>query len=154
MSPLFCIGFHYTHPSLNYANNDAYVEYIKERASIEYSYHKHVDGDGNIVNETSNAVSGGCFNSGRHIHTESCKFKNVTATNHDVHSLYVGHPYCWHCDHCGVNINSDTDGNIYHECTWTATVKKYTCGEKPYNIWDTDCGKTEETIESAQIVFK
>lgn len=137
-----------------HAGNDAYVEYIKERASIEYSYHKHVDGDGNIVNKTSNSVSGGCFNSGRHIHTESCKFKNVTATNHDVHSLYVGHPYCWHCDHCGVNINSDTDGNIYHECTWTATVKKYTCGEKPYNIWDTDCGKTEETIESAQIVFK
>ena len=26
MSPLFCIGFHYTHPSLNYANNDAYFD--------------------------------------------------------------------------------------------------------------------------------
>lgn len=119
---------------------------------INYTYHNHVDGEGNIINKTSNSVSGGCFNNGKHTHTASCSYTSVPTTNHDIHNIYVGYPYCWHCDHCGSNINSDTNGNIYHECTWSGSVKKYTCGE-PYNIWYTNCGKTTGQIESATIIF-
>lgn len=38
MSPLFCIGFHYTHPSLNYASNDAYFDlggYFTEECNVK-----------------------------------------------------------------------------------------------------------------------
>lgn len=120
---------------------------------IIYTYHHHVDGNGNAVNQTTSSVSGGCFNKGKHKHTSTCQYTLKDTTNHKTYSLHTGYPCCWSCPTCGKNVYANEDGNVYHECTWVSHDKSYTCDNLPCNVWQVSCGKSEGQIESATIIF-
>lgn len=130
---------------------------------IIYTYHHHVDGNGNAVNQTTSSVSGGCFNDGIHEHDDSCSYKMVHKHTNDcikycdcssaddpLVGTGSGLCKCGHPQHgtsrCGVNVG--------YKCNNSPTNKKsYTCDNLPCNVWQLSCGKSEGQIESATITF-
>ena len=55
------------------------------------------------------------------------------------------------CSGCGDKEGADTAGTK-HTATVTKTETKYTCGAYT-NKWKIGCGKTENSVETATIVF-
>lgn len=111
--------------------------------SISYVYHQH----------TGSASSGsGCYTKGIHNHTSSCGIKY--GTHHVVNTdHYDGGNVYRECIYCGMG------GYVYddwHTGDWGTCYSNqvgYSCGS-PTNSYALGCGKTENTIESATIIFE
>lgn len=133
---------------------EGYAQSINSVA-ISYTYHKHTNGNGDIVTKAtvySSAAPGGCYIAAGHKHNAitTCSTTTTKTKKTHTHSMHAG--TCPHCGH--VTHEGDTDSNGYanHSCTYTSTTTSYTCGS-PTNTWKLGCGKTESTIESATIIF-
>ncbi len=129
----------------------------QQDASIEYNYHKHT---GDSVN------GGGCYSTGYHAHTSACPYTKKQGrepcpcagvnyiTDNDVKVWDPGINDYTHisktyavCTSCGHRREGSMNS---HSRSYNYTV--YSCGS-PINVWVLSCGKTEQTIESAYIVF-
>lgn len=138
---------------LGYADGQANLP----NASVEYIYHEHVNGKGEVVTTTplyTTTNPGGCYKASGHTHNKggaTCEWGTIkvpngtckcTVGNDDWEYEYqcsCGH---WHDDgeECGATIYKTTEG--------------YKCNNSPTNTYKlTKCGKTTSTIEKAIIVY-
>ena len=118
-------------------------------AQIKYTYHQHVDGNGNVVTGTTTSVSGGCFTSGSHNHTSACptivheghKHSTDRCPNHPIWVDWVPNlePYWGTSWDCG---KEEGESSV-----------EYTCGNSPLNTWSIGCGKRIGEIEKVEIVY-
>lgn len=171
----------------NGADNQAYYEQgyidgyskITDSVDIEYQYHKHVDGEGNVSTQDivySLNNPGGCYSAVGHTH-----HKTGTCATHVVYHPEVSHTETVRCtwsasgkvenggmlgtcpNHPSQSYCNDVGGGYYVAgCNGTKTVKivdsaafnetVYDCGS-PVNTWKIGCGKNTSTIESATIIF-
>lgn len=126
------------------ADNDTYMdlgkEYVLNHANIEYLYHHH---SGNPDTE------GGCYE--YVTETTTCKGKmKIYKTR--TGSAYFGDAKCSVCgrkDTFITGLNDTSDNPYYTGQTMGICGKEISSGQIMLT-----CGKTEETIESAHIVFK
>lgn len=142
-----------------------YIDGINKDKEYEilYTYHHHVDGNGNVVDQATSSVSGGCFNDGIHEHDESCNYKmvhkhtndcikycNCSSADDPLVGTGSGLCKCGHPQHgtgrCGVSMGYKCNNS-------PANKKSYTCDNLPCNVWQLSCGKSEGQIESATIIF-
>lgn len=134
---------------------------VMDSATIEYQYHKHIDADGNpITASTTASISGGCLTSGSHVHENGCMSTcTVTAT---CTNSYQGESGNW-CNtfeykhsSCGQGTTSGSSWQPYSRKgqTFTDTHTYYSCNNLPINTYSVGCGKTENSIDSATIIFK
>ena len=147
----------------DYFYDKGYAEgYAKvTNASISYTYHKHKDGSGNILTTFdtvySNTSPGGCYRGNGHNHTSTCTSREESYTEKCGGSVSRGDGGLGDggtrdvCNSCGKMWEAGTGPS---SCYKTVTKKRtvWNCGY-PTNIWVIGCGKTEQTIESATIVF-
>lgn len=154
-----------TYYNLGYA--EGYTK-ATDGKTIIYNYHQHIDADGNVITETSNSISGGCYTTGRHVHNSNCPTHTAGGYYYETCPGYMtraqSHPYCtggydaaricYYCSVCGGHGGAGANGQ---KCS--GKVKKgtepylvYDCGS-PANIWDLGCGKTTGTIESITIRY-
>lgn len=140
-----------------YANN-------LENVSIEYTYHKHVDCNGNASSATiySTTNPGGCYVSSGHTHNATGTCPTHTTTT----STYCGswklveiteegwHMYqCTGCNSKRLQTTANSDGGWGYGTHYVDTSNTvYDCGS-PVNTWIIGCGKSETSIESAIIKF-
>lgn len=111
--------------------------------SINYIYHSH-SGNSN--------TKGGCYTKAIHNHTESCS--KEYGTHHVVFTEhYDGARVYMKCTYCGLGGYYSDGWDIGDWGTCEKNIKRYTCGS-PAQSYGLGCGKTENSIESATIVFE
>ena len=122
-----------TYYNLGYAEGFSKIE----NASLSYTYHIHKDSEGITQKSDYHAnISGGCF-------TKENKEVGICGGVflNDGHDNY----YHWiKCNKCGYRISTDW-GAAGNTCT-----RSYYTGAVYYSL---GCGKTDNTIESATIIF-
>lgn len=126
---------------------------------VQYTYHVHVDNDGNKITSDSILIEyGGCATNGFHKHTDSC-YKECKVTKRVSHTTAPGvdgnTSTVYHMveEHSGCGQATTIYSSMSNETT-SYTHQYTTCGNTPINAYKIGCGKTEESIESATIVFK
>lgn len=118
---------------------------IRDNLDISYTYHEHRDSLGNIQSaDYQSDTEGGCFTKKNEI-TETYTFVcngiyNILRTSDGGHPGSAGKYDC--SNHCGNYGNKNTVCKAVR--TGTRVVQTY------YTL---DCGKTNDTIESAIIQF-
>ena len=141
--------------------NLGYAKGLKESidgAYISYTYHKHVNGNNEIVDKNtiySGSNPGGCYISAGHTHnkTGTCPSKNEKTDNNHEHSVSGQHGDNIWCPHCGYCTTFDLgETSKSHHCEWHGDKIVYLCNS-PTNTWKIGCGKTTNSIDSAVIIF-
>ena len=106
---------------------------------VSYTYHQHTDNNGNVTNSNYLTTSGGCYtryadvNETIQIVVGSCAYDPD-----EEHWNSWGN--CYKCGSVYTGWYSSTGAVVNH----THSIGKY--------YWR-NCGKTEETIESATIIY-
>lgn len=156
----------------NGADNDRSYQRGREDGSagsdgdvdIRYTYHTHVDGNGDGPIEDDSVVytaddPGGCYREAGHTHnkTEECPAGSQYTMQLDSYTEY-GDNTCgvrWYCRICHevTKTGRYTVGESPHPTTVDCPNKHYTCGS-PVNTWVIGCGKSAGQIESATIVIR
>ena len=127
--------------------------------SINYKYHQHSDGNGNISTNTviySLVNPGGCYKANGHTHnkTGTCSYYDNPVvycgtacgwTNHDDSGIHN----TWQCS----NGHNRPESESVCQQVISGGDRVYTCG-RLINTYILGCGKTENTIESATIIFE
>ena len=122
---------------------------IYDNLQVQYTYHVH-DGDGTSESE--------CYSAVYHTHSSSCYrtctgSKIATAEGTESGSGYKG-PY--KCNSCGI---TGTDYGSYKQFvgqnfgTCGRSILKCSISTSTISGYEVSCGKTEETIESATIIY-
>lgn len=103
------------------------------KVNVVYTYHAH---------EGNSSAVGGCYGNKSEI-----RYNYTYCSCPDADDLYwpswAGRPICGLCDH-----PSDTHSGTGSKCGAVTSQTPYT-----YNYIGLTCGKTEETIESATIIY-
>ena len=110
--------------------------------NIQYSYHEHKDGNGNvIVDEEYLSTQGGCFTNYNNVN-ETIKVK-CTESNYESGERVWN---SWgNCPKCGkVYLSAAASSVVGREFNHTHSLGKY---------YLRNCGKTTDTIESATIIY-
>ena len=117
--------------------------------SIIYNYHKH---------SGSSTSMGGCYTVGYHIHTGSCtstctvEAECIASTRGERGNYY--NEYIYRHKNCGQGTvtGSDWQNHSRKGQTWTSNHTYSSCTGK-INAYKLGCGKTEESIESATLIY-
>ena len=146
------------------ADNDTYFDqgyaegmaYATNNTEISYTYHKHVDNDGNEQNSSYQANGrGGCFTTENIVYTTTTGtcggwigYSHTSQIYDDVANKWVNWKF-YRCTRCGQEYAED---HVPPSSSCTKTVnKRVDSGKRYYTV---GCGKTESSIESATITFK
>lgn len=136
--------------------SDGYTSNLNN-VTIEYIYHKHVDGNGNASSTTKYSTTnpGGCYVAAGHTHnaTGTCATETYTYEETQGHAwTTLSDGQAQQCTRCGY-INS-AGGSPYMKCPVKAikTGTRYACGSYT-NTWVIGCGKSTSTIETATIKY-
>ena len=132
------------------------MAYATNNTEINYTYHKHVDNEGNEQNSSYQASeNGGCFTTENIVYTTTTGacggyvgYSHTSQIYDDVAGTWVSWKF-YRCSRCGQEYPED---HVPPSSSCTKTVnKRVDSGKRYYTV---GCGKTESSIESATITFK
>ena len=157
----FCIGQGVIRINTSNYNNSYYnsgfidgQQNIYDDLNISYTYHKHKDADGNEQSvEYQASVSGGCFTKENIIYTTTtgpCGQQLYNAGATSIYNDVTGEWLTAYNFNCPIHGHQRTEGGGWSgNCTVQCT-KEVDTGKRYYTI---NCGKTEDSIESATITY-
>ena len=129
------------------------MAYATNNSKISYTFHKHIDANGNVQSASYQAsTSGGCYTTENIIYnttTGPCGgyigYSHTSQIYDDVAGEWVSYKF-YKCSKCGAQYSQD---RLPSSCTKTVN-KQVDSGKRYYTV---GCGKTESSIESATIQF-
>ena len=115
------------------------------KVNVQYNYHVH---------EGNELMEGGCYITPvYHAHNSSCSYTTSYPGTRKWQNFMSGSTaYKWTCTNCG-EVGYAPEKGQEIPCSFCA-VRNYTCGkENTIERYSLGCGKTEDTIESATIIY-
>ena len=112
---------------------------VTNNLNISYTYHKHVDGEGNIANKEYLAILGGCYTKYSAVSESISVCVNECSYDSDRRQ-WNSWGNCPRCGRIWTGVQSSTGVWVSHS----------------HNIgyyYLLNCGKTTDTVESATIIY-